>query len=65
VGLSPGYPNHLAAYVKLAKSTVYQLAQEGRLPGQKVGRHRRFRRETVDRWLDEAARRRQEERDRE
>ncbi|MCC9601015.1 helix-turn-helix domain-containing protein [Stieleria sp. JC731] len=42
----------LAAYLKVSKSTLYKLVQEGSVPGQKVGRHWRFRRETIDRWLD-------------
>jgi excisionase family DNA binding protein len=41
----------LAEYLKISKSTLYKLAQEGALPGQKVGRHWRFHREAVDRWL--------------
>jgi excisionase family DNA binding protein len=40
-------------YIRISVSTLYKLAQEGRIPGQKVGRHWRFRRETIDRWLDE------------
>ena len=43
----------LSEYLKVAKSTLYKLAQEGRLPGQKVGRHWRFRKETIDSWLNE------------
>jgi len=43
--------DELAAYLKIAKSTLYKLAQEGKLPGQKVGRHWRFHREAVDEWL--------------
>ena len=42
----------ISAYLKIPRSTVYKLAQEGKLPGQKVGRHWRFRKETIDRWLD-------------
>lgn len=42
----------LAKYLNLSKSTVYKLAQEGSLPSQKVGKHWRFRQETVNRWLD-------------
>jgi len=42
----------LANYLKVSKSTLYKLVQEGKVPGQKVGRHWRFRRETIDRWLD-------------
>jgi len=42
----------LSVYLQVAKSTLYKLAQEGKLPGQKVGRHWRFRKEAVDRWLE-------------
>jgi excisionase family DNA binding protein len=42
----------LSAYLKVPKSSLYKLVQEGKLPGTKVGRHWRFRRETIDRWLD-------------
>ena len=41
----------LARYLQVSKSSLYKLAQEGKVPGQKVGKHWRFRRETVDRWL--------------
>ena len=42
----------LAKYLKIPKSTLYKLAQTGQVPGQKVGRHWRFRKEAIDRWLD-------------
>lgn len=42
----------LSEYLKVSRSTLYKLVQAGRVPGQKVGRHWRFRRETIDRWLD-------------
>lgn len=45
--------SELADYLKVPKSTIYKLAQEERLPGQKVGRHWRFRREAIDKWLEE------------
>lgn len=48
--------DELSAYLKIAKSTLYKLAQEGKLPGQKVGRHWRFRKDAVDRWLDQKPR---------
>ncbi len=41
----------LAKYLKISRSTLYKLAQEGKLPGQKVGRHWRFHRDAVDAWL--------------
>lgn len=43
----------LAAYLKIPKSTLYKLVREGQMPSQKVGRHLRFRKETIDRWLDQ------------
>ena len=43
----------LSTYRKISKSTAYKLAQEGKVPGQKVGKHWRFRRDTIDHWLDE------------
>ena len=42
----------LATYLKIPKSTLSKLAQEGKVPGQKVGRHWRFRKEAIDRWLE-------------
>lgn len=43
----------LSRYLDISKSTLYKLAQEGKLPGQKVGKHWRFRKETIDEWLSE------------
>ena len=45
--------DELAAYLQLSKSTLYKLAQEGKVPGQKVGKHWRFHKEAVDNWLME------------
>ena len=42
----------LSAYLKIAKSTLYKLSQEGRLPAQKVGRHWRYRKIAIDHWLE-------------
>jgi excisionase family DNA binding protein len=43
----------LSEYLKIPRSTLYKLCQEGRIPSQKVGRHWRFRKQTIDQWLDE------------
>ena len=40
-------------YLRIPVSSLYKLAQEGRIPCQKVGRHWRFRREAIERWLEE------------
>jgi excisionase family DNA binding protein len=42
-----------AQYLRISSSSLYKLAQEGRIPCQKVGRHWRFRKEAIDRWLEE------------
>jgi excisionase family DNA binding protein len=31
--------DELAEYLKISKSTLYKLAQEGSIPSQKVGKH--------------------------
>ena len=41
----------LAKYLKISKSTLYKLAQEGSIPGQKVGKHWRFHKDAIDQWL--------------
>ena len=43
--------NEVAEYLRIPRSTAYKLAQEGRIPGQKVGRHWRFHRGALDQWL--------------
>lgn len=41
----------LAVYLKISKSSLYKLAQKGEVPGQKVGKHWRFRRDIIDQWM--------------
>ena len=41
----------VAAYLKIPKSTVYALAQGGKIPCQKVGRQWRFHKEMIDKWI--------------
>jgi len=43
--------DELSEYLKVPKSSLYKLVQEGKLPGVKVGRHWRFHLDTVDDWL--------------
>jgi len=42
----------LSAYLKIPTSTLYKLAREGKVPCQKIGRHWRFRKQSIDRWLE-------------
>lgn len=44
----------LAVYLKISKSSLYKLAQKGEVPGQKVGKHWRFRRDIIDQWMAES-----------
>jgi len=37
--------------LRIPQSTIYKLAQDKVLPGFKVGKHWRFRRETILEWI--------------
>ena len=41
----------LHSYLKIPKPTLYVLAQGGRIPAAKVGKHWRFRKGDIDAWL--------------
>lgn len=43
----------VAEYLKLAEKTAYRLAAEGKLPGFKVGGSWRFKREDIEKWIEE------------
>lgn len=40
-----------ARYLRISQSSLYKLAQDGRIPCQKVGKHWRFHRETIVHWV--------------
>jgi excisionase family DNA binding protein len=44
--------NELADYLKLKTVTIYKHAQEGKIPGFKVGSKWRFKKETIDEWIE-------------
>ena len=46
--------DEVAKYLRIPRSSLYKLAQEGRIPCQKVGRHWRFRRAAIDEWLSKS-----------
>lgn len=48
--------DELAVYLKVSLSTLYKLCAERKVPGQKAGRHWRFRKEVIDHWLGEVPR---------
>ena len=43
--------DELATYLKISKSTLYKLAVENKLPGQKIGRRWRFHKDAIDAWV--------------
>jgi len=48
--------DELADYLKISKSTLYHLVRRGEVPGTKIGRHWRFHRQVIERWLGEGGR---------
>ena len=45
--------DEVCEYLRIPKSSLYRLAQNGRIPCRKVGKHWRFHREAIDDWLKE------------
>jgi len=43
----------VAGYLNVNQKTVYRLAQRGELPGFKVAGAWRFRRDDLDRWIED------------
>ncbi|OAN28443.1 helix-turn-helix domain-containing protein [Pseudomonas oryzihabitans] len=43
--------DEVAIYLKAGKKTTYRLAQQGKIPGFKLGGTWRFRRSELDRWI--------------
>lgn len=44
--------DELHTYLKIPKPTLYSLAQNGRIPAAKIGKHWRFRKAYIDTWFD-------------
>jgi excisionase family DNA binding protein len=43
--------NELSRYLKMGRTKLYTMAQQGRVPGNKVGSQWRFDREEIDQWI--------------
>ncbi len=41
----------LASYLRMKPLTIYKHASGGKLPGFKVGSHWRFKKATIDQWI--------------
>jgi len=48
--------HELAALLRVGLKTAYTLAQNGELPGFKVGGQWRFRRRDIEAWIDDQTR---------
>ncbi|HMK76655.1 MAG TPA: helix-turn-helix domain-containing protein [Thermodesulfobacteriota bacterium] len=44
-------PHEAAEYLNFNVRTIYRLAKDGKLPGHKVGRSWRFKKDVLDKWL--------------
>jgi excisionase family DNA binding protein len=42
----------LAQYLRMKPLTIYKHASAGKLPGFKVGSHWRFKKKTIDQWIE-------------
>ena len=42
----------IANYLQMSTSSIYKMAQAGKIPTYKVGRQWRFKREEIDEWVE-------------
>jgi len=42
----------VARYLKLKPQTIYNWAQNGKIPAAKIGKEWRFRKSVIDRWFN-------------
>ena len=45
--------DELAQYIGVSNTTVYRYLKQGKLPAIKIGRLWKFRKERIDKWLEE------------
>ena len=41
----------IAEYLQMSTSSIYKMAQAGKIPAYKVGRQWRFKKELIDEWM--------------
>jgi len=42
----------IAEYLQMSTSSIYKMAQAGKIPAYKVGRQWRFKKEEIDQWVE-------------
>ncbi len=40
-------------YLRIPRSTLYKLARDKKIPAFRVGKHWRFKKEKIEKWLEE------------
>lgn len=45
----------LSEYLKITTTTIYKLAQQGKIPSFKIGSEWRFKKDLIDKWLEAGA----------
>ena len=53
----------LAKYLNVTERTIYNLLERGGLPGFKVGANWRFRKEDIDKWIEQNMKNKTKEKD--
>ncbi|MCX7822722.1 MAG: helix-turn-helix domain-containing protein [Syntrophobacterales bacterium] len=43
----------IAEYLQMSTSSIYKMAQAGKIPTYKVGRQWRFKKEVIDKWIEQ------------
>ncbi|MFH1458134.1 MAG: response regulator [Candidatus Omnitrophota bacterium] len=44
----------VSGFLKIPKSTIYKLSQEGKIPCTKIGKQLRFRKSSLEKWLNDS-----------
>ncbi len=45
--------DEVTKFLKIPKSTIYKLSQQGKIPSSKIGKQLRFRKSSLEKWLSE------------
>jgi len=53
--------NDVSTWLRIPKSTLYKLCNEGQIPCTKIGKHWRFDRKVVESWFEEKMRKQLDE----
>lgn len=66
MGIEKTVPDHVmtvhevSEYLRMSESTIYRLANNGKLPGRKIGGSWRFSQNELDRWVKQPPRKNKE-----